>query len=130
MNEEAGWEIGKGLGHVVEVDKKTFLSDQARFIMIRVELPLEKPIRRGGWVANPEGDQLPVGFKYERLVGLCYQCRRFGHELKECPSQGSTQQTERPYGEWLKAGVRRKESASDRATFSPLMQQTAPKSAT
>ena len=22
MNEEAGWEIGKGLGHVVEVDKK------------------------------------------------------------------------------------------------------------
>ena len=27
MNGEAGWEIGKGLGHVVEVDKKTFLSD-------------------------------------------------------------------------------------------------------
>ena len=64
MNEEASWEIGKGLGHIVEVDKKTFLSDQARFIMIRVELPLEKPIRRGGWVTNPEGDQLPIGFKY------------------------------------------------------------------
>ena len=82
MNEEAGWEIGKGLGHVVEVDKKTFLSDQARFIRIRVELPLEKLICRGGWDMNLEGDQVRVGFKYERLVGLCYQCGKFGHEVK------------------------------------------------
>ena len=55
INEEAGWEIGKGLGHVYEVDNKTFLSDQARFIRIRVGIPLEKPIHRGGWVTNPEG---------------------------------------------------------------------------
>ena len=34
INEEAGWEIGKGLGHVYKVDNKTFLSDQARFIRI------------------------------------------------------------------------------------------------
>ena len=34
INEEAGWEIGKGLGHVYKVDNKTFLSDQARFIKI------------------------------------------------------------------------------------------------
>ncbi|XP_030970537.1 uncharacterized protein LOC115990909 [Quercus lobata] len=124
MNEEAGSENGKGLGHVVEVDKKTFLSDQAHFIRIRVELPLEKPIRRGGWVANPKGDQVRVGFKYERLVGLCYQCGRFGHEMKDCPSPGPTQQMARMYGEWLKAGVRRKESASNRTTSSPSMQQT------
>ena len=48
MNEEAGWEIGKGLEHVVEVDKKkTFLSDQARIIRIRIKLPLEKSIQQG-----------------------------------------------------------------------------------
>ena len=29
INEEAGWEIGKGLGHVYEVDNKNFLLDQA-----------------------------------------------------------------------------------------------------
>ena len=29
INKEAGWEIDKGLGHVVEVDNKTFTSDQA-----------------------------------------------------------------------------------------------------
>ena len=48
INEEAGWEIGKGLGHVYEVENKTFLSDQARFIRIRVGIPLEKLICRGG----------------------------------------------------------------------------------
>ena len=65
INEEAGWEIGKGLGHVYKVDNKTFPSDQACFIRIRVGIPLEKLIHRGGWVANPEGDQVRVGFKYE-----------------------------------------------------------------
>ena len=31
-------------------------------------------------------------------MGLCYQRGRFNHEVKERPSQGSTQQTVRPYG--------------------------------
>ena len=65
INEEAGWEIGKGLGHVYEVDNKTFQSDQACFIKSRVGISLEYPICRGGWVANPEGDQVQVGFKYK-----------------------------------------------------------------
>ncbi|KAL0005149.1 hypothetical protein SO802_012710 [Lithocarpus litseifolius] len=27
INEEAGWKIGKGFGHIVEVDNKNFSSD-------------------------------------------------------------------------------------------------------
>lgn len=79
---------------------------------------------------NLEGDQVRVGFKYERLVGLCYQYGKFGHEVKEGSSQGSTQQKERPYGERLKVGARRKESVSDWATYNPSMQQTALENAT
>ena len=86
INEEAAWDIGKGLGHVVEVDNKTFLSKQARFIQICVEIPLHKPIWRGGYVLSPEGDRVRVGFKYERTVGLCYQCGLFGHDAKEFPT--------------------------------------------
>ena len=74
INEEVAWDISKGLGHVVEVDNKTFSSEQAHFVRIHVEIPLHKPIRRGGHVLNPEGDQVRVGFQYERMVGLCYQC--------------------------------------------------------
>ena len=114
INEEAGWEIGKGFGHVYEVDNKTFLSDQARFIRIRVGLSLNKPIRRGGWIANPEGDRVRVGFKYERLVGFCYQCGLLGHEMKDCSVQEPLQQAEKPYGDWLKAGARRKDTGAER----------------
>ena len=113
INEEAGWEIGKGLGHVYEVDNKTFLSNQARFIRIRVGIPLEKSIRRGGLVANPKGDQVRVGFKYERLVGLCYQCGKLGQEMNDCSVQRSSQQEEKPYRDWLKVGFHRKDMGAN-----------------
>ena len=43
--EEVGREIGSGLGEVLEVDLKAFSSNQARFIKVRVELLLDKPLR-------------------------------------------------------------------------------------
>ena len=49
-----------------------------------MELLLDKPLRRGGVVPSPEGDKVCIGFKYERLVGLCYQCGRIGHEVRYC----------------------------------------------
>ena len=85
--EEVGKEIGSGLGEVLEVDLKVFSSDQAHFIKVRVELPLDKPLRRGGVVASPNGDKVCIGFKYERLVGLCYLCGWIDHEFKDCSVQ-------------------------------------------
>ena len=70
--EEVGRDIGSGLGEVLEVDLKAFSFDQARFIRVRVESPLDKPLRWGGIVTSPKGDKVCIGFKYERLVGLCY----------------------------------------------------------
>ena len=48
LTEETGRDIGMGLGEVVEIDTTAFTSEQARFISIRIELPLDKPNRRGG----------------------------------------------------------------------------------
>ena len=81
--EEVSRDIGNGLGKVLDVDLKAFSSNQARFIKVRVELPLDKPLRRRGVVASPEGDKICIGFKYDRLVGLCYQCGRIGHESRD-----------------------------------------------
>nr|POE61323.1 hypothetical protein CFP56_48895 [Quercus suber] len=48
LTEETGRDIGMGLGEVVEIDTTAFTLEKARFIRIRIELPLDKPIRRRG----------------------------------------------------------------------------------
>ena len=78
-----GRDIGSGLGEVLEVDLKAFSFDHARFIRVRVELSLDKSLHRGGVVSSPKGDKAYIGFKYERLIGLYYQCGQIGHEIKD-----------------------------------------------
>ena len=68
--EEVGRDIGSSLGEILEVDLKAFSSDQAHFIRVRVELPLDKPLCWGGFVTSPEGDKVCIGFKYKCLVGF------------------------------------------------------------
>ena len=95
LSEEVGRDIGNGLGKVVEV-----------------ELPLEKPLRRGGDVTSPEGDKVCIGFKYERLVWLCFKCGWIGHEARYC-SFHDNHQHELPYGEWLKAGFHKTNTSTN-----------------
>ncbi|XP_075674929.1 uncharacterized protein At4g02000-like [Castanea sativa] len=106
ITEEAGRDIGRGIGKLVEVDCKAFQTEQSRFLRIRVEVPLDKPLRRGGPVVNPEGDEVRVAFRYERLARWCFNYGRIGHDHKECPSTDLTEDGEKPYREWLKAGTR------------------------
>ena len=61
-------DIGGGLGKVVEIDNKVLSFEQARFVRIHVELPIDKPLHWSAVVVNPKGDKVRVGFKYERLV--------------------------------------------------------------
>lgn len=106
INEEAGRDIGIGLGRVVAVDSKALTADQARFLRIQIELPLNKPLRRGGPVISPKGDKSMVAFKYERLVGLCFRCGTLGREEKFFKVLIEMVEGENPYGEWMKAGYR------------------------
>lgn len=108
ITEEAVQDIRQALGKVIEVDCKALKTDQARFLRIKVEVPLEKPLRRGGPGVSPEGDEARVAFRYERLVGWCFAYGRVGHDVKECRSASEEERRVKPYGEWLKAGTRGK----------------------
>ncbi|KAL0004758.1 hypothetical protein SO802_012319 [Lithocarpus litseifolius] len=58
---------------------------------------------------NPEGSKSRIGFKYERLVGLCFQYGWFGHERQYCTTRSVGHEEETPYGEWLRADNKIKE---------------------
>ena len=57
MTEEAGCDIGSKIGRVIKVDKRSWQADQAKFMRVRIDLPIEKPSRRGGYVTNMDGDR-------------------------------------------------------------------------
>ena len=128
--EEAGQDIGQGLGRVIEVDCKAIKTDQARFLRIRVKVPLDRPLRRGCPIVSPEGDEAKVAFRYERLVGWCFACGRIGHEMKECESANDMDKSSRPYGEWLKAGTRLKPEMPRNKQGSPERFRREPNTAT
>ena len=88
------------------MDCKAIKTDQACFLRVRVEVPLDRPLWRGGLIVSLEGDAAKVVFRYEHLVGWCFACGRIGHEIKECTLSNKEDKNDKPYGEWLKAGTR------------------------
>ena len=103
MTEVVGRDIGNSMGRFIELDKQANQFDQAKFLRIRVELPVDKPLRRGGNVVGMEGDKYWVHFKYERLPTFCFFCDKMGHDLKHCNACLDRQNVMPQYGEWLRA---------------------------
>ncbi|GER39262.1 RNA-directed DNA polymerase (reversetranscriptase)-related family protein [Striga asiatica] len=93
MSTEVGIRIGKIFNGVKNVVICKIVGEQGSFIKLLVALSLKEPIPRCTSVKL--GDQrVLVAFRFERLVNLCYYCRRIGHLDRGCGRQ---------YGEWLKA---------------------------
>uniref|UniRef100_A0A7N2N2R8 Uncharacterized protein n=1 Tax=Quercus lobata TaxID=97700 RepID=A0A7N2N2R8_QUELO len=68
MIEDIGKDIDSKIGRVLEVDKRAMQTDQAKFLRIRVEVQIDKPLRRGGYIKNDEaGGVLKVGGEKEKL---------------------------------------------------------------
>ncbi|MFQ6623912.1 hypothetical protein Gotur_003464 [Gossypium turneri] len=54
------------------------------FCHIKVELDVQKPLRRGIFILAGSQENLWVPFKYENLPGFCFGCGCMAHEIKEC----------------------------------------------
>ena len=104
MTEAIGKDIGSKIGRVLEVDKRAMQAELAKFLRVRVEVTIDKPLRRGGFVKNEEGERVWVDFRYERLPNFCYICGCLGHDEKHCQVSPTEQRSGRQYGDWLKAG--------------------------
>nr|POE68253.1 hypothetical protein CFP56_26147 [Quercus suber] len=100
MPEEVGKDIGRKIRKVNEVDKRPLQVDQVKFLRGRVEMPIDKPLRRRGYVAIKEGGRSWVTFNYERLPTFYFIYGMLGHDGRYYVATPS----ERQCGEWLRAG--------------------------
>ena len=97
-------EIGKNIGSKIGSDKRALQADQAKFLRVRMELQIDKPLRRGGYIKNDEGERIWVDFRYERLPTFCFRCGILGHDEKHCQANSLELCSDKQYGEWMKAG--------------------------
>uniref|UniRef100_A0A7N2LGY8 Zinc knuckle CX2CX4HX4C domain-containing protein n=1 Tax=Quercus lobata TaxID=97700 RepID=A0A7N2LGY8_QUELO len=100
---DSGKDIGSRLGRVLEVDKRSLQVKQAKFMRVRIKMPIDKPLRRGGNITKTEGERCSIIFRYERLPTFCYICGILGHDDKHCHVSHMESLNERQYGEWLRA---------------------------
>lgn len=104
MSEEIGKDIGNNIGNYVETNKRSWQTNQAKFMQICVELQIDKPLRKGGgYIKNMENERVWVTFKYERLPTVCYVCGRMRHDDWHSSQATKGQEVEHQYGEWLGA---------------------------
>lgn len=107
ITQEIGGEIGRRIGTVLEVNKVTEKGEWGRYVRVRVRIPLNRPLRRGGNIVLGEGSKCWVDYKYERLPVLCHYCGMLDHEIRECPSkskdvlEGCVKEVS--YGSWMAA---------------------------
>ena len=80
MSQEVGKDIGSKIGRFIEVHKRSWQSDQAKFMRVRVDLEIDKPLRRGAYITSLDGERLWLSFKYKRLPIVCFICGKLGHD--------------------------------------------------
>ncbi|MBA0613538.1 hypothetical protein Godav_013956, partial [Gossypium davidsonii] len=51
---------------------------------LKINLDVQKPLRRGIFVSIDNFNKSWISFKYEKLPIFCFGCGRMGHNLKEC----------------------------------------------
>lgn len=97
---------------------------------VRVALPISKPLRRGGFIADSYREHTWVKFKYERLPIFCHICGLLGHDLRPYASHFAAEKNgedvDYQYGNWLKASDSRQRSPTQDVTPDPNQQSWMP----
>lgn len=108
MNLTIGEIIGKKIDTFLAVDSRMAGGERGKLVRVQVELPLDKPIKRGGHVTLGSGTKHWVDYKYERLNKFCYYCGSLLHEQVDCASRQADEEAgsikDGRFRPWLKAG--------------------------
>ncbi|XP_042939572.1 uncharacterized protein LOC122274614 [Carya illinoinensis] len=102
MNQDFGYQLGSSIGRVLKVHADNRGIGWGRFLRLRVEVDITKPLLRGLFL-TVESKKMWVPFKYERLPSLCFKCGVIKHSQASCTSTGQNGGGQLQYGTWLRA---------------------------
>lgn len=101
-------QIGSRVGDMIEIDNG-MVNGITISVQLKVEINLEKPLKRGIKVRIGEGEPSWLPITYARLSSFCYYCGKLGHNIKDCEmTQSQTEdigEKELPYGDFLRASL-------------------------
>ena len=80
MNEKIGIVIGESAGEVQEVDTSEDQLAWRKWLRVRVNINVHKPLKRGKLISLEDRQKVLAWFKYERLPNFYYLCGIIDHQ--------------------------------------------------
>ncbi|KAG8387795.1 hypothetical protein BUALT_Bualt02G0058300 [Buddleja alternifolia] len=108
--------IGDSIGQFRDMDLAESGGQWGSSLKIGVGINITKPLPRFMMIKSLSGDEVQVTFSYEKLGHFCYLCGVPGHVGNFCELRYSDSfidpGLETPFGPWLRAPTRRRQSQS------------------
>lgn len=121
LNKSFATLAGNSIGSFLGIDCDLSGSVIGKFLRIRVEIDVSKPLCRV-LHADFKGQTITISLKYERLPDFCFFCGIIGHTLKDCDNRvlsNSHMNDLLEYGNWLRALPSSTPFASNRRSSRP-----------
>lgn len=106
ISEGSGWNIGRKIGKVVEVEDPIMFPRS--FLRVKVIVDGRKPLNAGFWFPKVGEKRRKIKIGYERLKDFCYRCGRIGHAVRFCKWDDCPEEIDNFYGPDTKVTVARK----------------------
>ncbi|KAL9660629.1 hypothetical protein QQ045_025446 [Rhodiola kirilowii] len=86
-DKEIGEKLAKYIGKFVKVSQNETEETKRKYVRVRVELDIDKPVVEGFYLRRQKRDPLLISVKYERLPSRCDRCGKILHTAEECNSR-------------------------------------------
>ncbi|CAM8892644.1 unnamed protein product [Rhodiola kirilowii] len=93
-DKECGEKLAGYIGKFIKVSQSEVDGARKRFIRVRVEIEIDKPIVTGFLLRRLNRDPQWISVKYERLPESCAMCGRLCHETEKCIYSEETMQAQ------------------------------------
>lgn len=109
MSESILQSVGNSIGSFVSSCSSNFNGVWRDYFRIRVALDVNVPLKRKMKIKQSNNEWFWITFKYENVPVFCFICGVLGHSEKFCGKlfESSEGEIVKPYGEWLRAPLRR-----------------------